>query len=84
MDTPPRHAPQLPEDDGRTVAPMDIDGMPWRRAAVPPGGQPGEPLKGKAFWRYMFGAVGAGLLVVFLYGGLAAAFIWFCTAVWFR
>ena len=81
--------PLPPDDDGRTVAAMDIEGMPWQRAPrthapKPAAGANPEPLQGKALLRYLFGAVGAGLLVVLAFSVAGAAFILFCTKVWFR
>jgi hypothetical protein len=78
--------PLPPDDDGRTIAPMDGEGMPWH---VPPRPRPprdpnAEPLRGGALFRYMFSAVGAGLLVVLAFSAAGAAFILFCTQIWFR
>ena len=73
-----------PEDD-RTVASMNVEGMPWytpgRQSKKTPNA---NPLTGKALWRYTFYAVGAGLLVVVALGAAMALFIWFCVHVWFR
>ena len=78
-----------PEDDGRTIASMNIEGMPWHTVTPSPApethGAPGtEPLRGKALRQYMVSAVGAGLLVTLLFGAAGAALILFCTQVWFR
>ncbi len=78
-------APLPPEDDGRTVAPMNVEGMPWH--TVLPQTQPGmqaEPMQGKALRRYLFSAVWAGLLITMVFGAAGALFILFCTQVWFR
>lgn len=72
-------------DDGHTVAPMNVEGMPWYTAKEPlPHNPDAEPLTGRNLWRYAFSAVGAGLLIVLVFGVAGAVFIWFCTNVWFR
>lgn len=74
---------RTPEDD-RTIAPMNVEGMPWYTADEPaPKNPDAEPLTGKNLWRYAFSAVGAGLLIVMVFGVCAAAFIWFCINIWF-
>ncbi len=87
MRTHPRPLSPAPDDDGRIIAPMNVDGMPWHapKPETPPmeGPQP-DPLKGKALRRYLFSAVGAGLLITLVFGVAAALFILFCTQVWFR
>ena len=36
------------DDDGRVIAPMDIDGMPWHDSRAPePGEAPEEPAEGR-------------------------------------
>ncbi len=77
------------EDDGRTVAPMDVDGMPWymRKPKGRPEPRPSgsaEPLKGRDLRRYLFSAVGTGLLITLVFGVAAALFILFCTQIWFQ
>ena len=81
----PALTPAESGDDGRVIAPMNVEGMPWYRAAEPTKPNPNaEPLSGKNLWRYTFSAVGAGLLIVLAFGTAGAAFIWFCTNIWFR
>ncbi len=76
---------QREEGDDRVVADMNVEGMPWYRRGEPaPKNPDAEPLTGRNLWRYTFSAVGAGLVVVFVFGICAAAFIWFCIHVWFR
>lgn len=79
--------PQPPDDDGRTIASMDVEGMPWRMPRQPKREVPvqqGEPVDRKTLRRAMFSAVGAGLLITLVFGAAGAAFILFCTQVWFK
>ncbi len=79
--------PLPPDDDGRTIAPMDGEGMPWRAPNRPRMEAPAahaEPVDGRTLRRAMFSAVGAGLLITLVFGAAGAAFILFCTQVWFR
>lgn len=79
------HMPPVDEDDGRTVAPMDLEGTPWQRPTAKLHHNPkAEPLMGKNLFRYMLSAVGAGLLIVLAFSAAGAAFILFCTGVWFK
>ncbi len=77
-----------PEDDGRTIADMNVDGMPW----FLPGQEdrPGEvgsdhyQMTPREQRMYTFAAVKAGLLIVGVFGAVFAAFIAFCDFIWFR
>jgi hypothetical protein len=74
------------EDDGRAVANMNVEGMPWfspsEAPEAPAGGK--TPLGIRETWRFIFGTLAAALSVgaVFLAG--AALFILFCQYVWLR
>ncbi len=83
----------LPEgDDGRTIASMNVEGMPW----YAPEGQSargrkqspetrGEPvLTGRESRYYTWGALKAALLVIGVMCGGIILFVWFCVGVWFR
>ena len=82
-----RDRSNLPEgDDGRTIVPMDVDGMPgfFRREDRPvtPNGDDGlTPEQRRA---YRFAAVRAALAVALIFGAVFALFIAFCDFVWFR
>lgn len=80
--------PPLPEDDdGRTIVPMDVDGMPWRLrggSADNDGGGPRSELSPEELRRYKWAAVKAGLLVVLVFAAVFAAFIAFCDFIWFK
>ncbi len=87
---------KLPEgDDGRTIADMNVEGMPWY---TPGGGGPeGKGEKGKAGQEspdpvltkeesryYTWGALKAALLVTLVLCGGIVLFVLFCQFVWFR
>ena len=74
------------DDDGRVVAKMNVDGMPWYmrddRPEKPEENDLSDLTKGET-WHIILGTVKAGLLVggVFLVGFLL--FILFCIYIWF-
>lgn len=76
------------DDDGRVVANMNVDGMPWYVRDHRPQSQQAAPDTGEKLTReeervLLWGAVKAGLLVAgaFILGGLL--FILFCLYIWF-
>ena len=84
-------------DDGRVIAPMNVEGMPWyapKRASPPAGGGddagPGEgaglPIKmtRRENMAFAFGVLKAVLLVTLAFMGGLFLFILFCTNVWLR
>ena len=77
--------PPLPEgDDGKTIANMDVEGMPWfleKKNQAEPGR---EPLSPEQLRQYRFAAVKAGLLVALVFGAAFGLFIAFCDFVWFK
>lgn len=81
---------QYEDDDGRVIASMNVDGMPWYVPDVKISGpeaknEPGnrDKLTGADRWAFTWGVLKAVLLVavVFVVGYLL--FILFCTNVWF-
>ncbi len=77
----------LPEgDDGRTIADMNVEGMPWYRPRrpepAPPGGQ--EEMTKKQLRTYTASALKAGLLVAGVMSLGLVLFAAFCVFVWFR
>lgn len=82
-------SPREPEDDGRTVAPMNVEGMPWHSPGAPSPGAPDgaaapEPLSRAQTRVAAWGVLKAALLVAAVFAGGYLAFILFCTNVWFR
>ena len=76
-------------DDGKPVADMNVDGMPWTvrrryRDEAPESSAEGEPLSPKQRRMYRFAALKAGLFVVLVYGLVFFLFIAFCDFIWFR
>ena len=90
-----RKKPDLPEgDDGRTIAPMNVEGMPWYSPGEKPARQEGterktgekpEPvLTGREARYYTWGALKAALLVVGVLCAGIVLFVLFCQHIWFR
>ena len=86
----------LPDgDDGRTIADMNVEGMPWYTPPAPEEragtghGAPqtaweSEPLSREERRHYILGAVLAALAVAAVFGLAYFLFLWFCTGVWLR
>ena len=79
------------EDDGRTIVPMDVDGMPWhiegvrdpfRKKDAPPSDRP--PMSRYERRGYLWAAVKAGLLIAAVFAVGYALFLLFCRFVWLR
>ena len=72
------------DDDGRTIADMNVDGMPWYmdKARKTQGEKVrlSKPEARAAMW----GALKATLLVTGIFAGAFALFILFCDQVWFK
>ncbi len=78
-----------PEDDGRTIADMNVDGMPWyvrgdRERADSQSGTEKEPLNEEQIRMYRRAAIKAALLIVLVFGTVFFLFIAFCDFIWFR
>lgn len=77
-----------PEDDGRTIANMNVDGMPWYdphaedRMEEQSSG-PQYRMTKEEQRAYTWAAVKAGLLVVLIFAVVFGLFIAFCDFVWF-
>ena len=84
--------PELPEgDDGRTIADMNVEGMPWYSPKGHHGGAAGEQKNGSETTLtkeesryYTWGALKAALLVVGVLCAGIVLFVLFCQFVWFR
>ena len=77
------------EDDGATIADMNIDGMPWYiRRRYNKGVEQDNPdssqnLTKEQLRAYKFAALKAGLLIIGVFGVVYFLFIAFCDFVWF-
>ena len=79
------------EDDGRTIVPMDVDGMPWSTRGVrdmfreKTPSDTDKPEMSKDERRgYIWAAVKASLLIGAVFAAGYALFLLFCRFVWFR
>ena len=76
--------PPLPEDDdGRTIASMNVEGMPWyverREQALEPGH---TPMSRRETLLYIWAAVRGGLLMFLLFAAVFALVIFFIGHIW--
>lgn len=71
------------EDDGRTIAPMNVEGMPWYTPKQLQGSTGGSVLDKRQARPAMWGALAAGLTVVGVISVGIILFVLFCTQVWF-
>ena len=78
-----------PEDDGRTIVNMNVEGMPWyvkgdenRSKGQDASGH--EQMTDEEARLYKWAAIKAALLVVLVFGTAFFLFIAFCDFVWFR
>ena len=87
-----RKKPELPEwDDGRTIADMNVDGMPWYSPKKRTSGKNRketadreEVLTKEESRYYTWGALKAALVVVGVMCAGLILFVLFCQYVWFR
>lgn len=89
-----REKKQYEDDDGRTIADMNVEGMPWydadrkrkqraeARAELQEKINRGEALTRRETMRYTFYAVLAGLTVVGVIGGGVVLFIFILWLLW--
>lgn len=77
-------------DDGRVIAPMNVEGMPWYTESTTPKTEESEREKqpvemtreeSRAF---MWGVMKATLLICSVFCVAAALFILFCTEIWLK
>lgn len=81
----PRRNNLPPEDDGRSYADMNIDGMPWFSQKAKEERKSTKANLSRSEARYAaLGAVTAALLITLIFAAVFAAFILFCDNVWFQ
>jgi len=74
-------------DDGRVVAKMNVDGMPWYMRGEkkePSANSELDDLSKEETWAIIKGTVKAGLLIGSVFFVVFLLFILFCVFVWFR
>ena len=80
------------EDDGRTIASMNVEGMPWYAPEGKTAGERGRPsgerkepvLTPRESRYYTWGALKAALAVIGVMCAGLVLFILFCQFVWFK
>lgn len=73
------------DDDGRTIADMNVEGMPWyQERRRDEGGNEISPLSKDESRVAMWGALKAALLVVGVISVGLILFTLFCTKIWLR
>ena len=86
----PRPRREDPEDDGRTIVNMNVEGMPWydraaaERQQQEESGGPHYQMTKEEQRMYTWAAVKTGLLVVLIFASVFGAFIAFCDFIWFQ
>lgn len=77
-------------DDGRVIAPMNVEGMPWytpeQQPNKPGGDATAAPIKmtPRENMAFAFGVLKAVMLVTLVFAGALFLFILFCTNVWLK
>lgn len=80
------------EDDGRVIAPMNVEGMPWydshrtknKDADAEKNAQELKKIGKKETFHLILGVLGAALAVTAVFALGYLLFILFCQYVWFR
>ena len=74
-----------PQDDGRSYADMNIDGMPWFSQKAKEDKKAEKVNLSRSEARSAaFGAVAAALLITLIFAAVFAGFILFCDNIWFK
>lgn len=71
-------------DDGRVIAPMNVEGMPWHTKAPVQSSQGTAQLEKRQFRYALWGAMGAALTVAGVLSAGIILFVLFSTKVWLR
>ena len=77
-----------PDDDGRVIAPMNVEGMPWYRPEAPQDrssgvSSGGSDLSPEERRMVVWGAVRTGLLIFLVFAVVFLLFLLFSDYVWF-
>jgi hypothetical protein len=71
-------------DDGRVIAPMNVEGMPWHSQGLVQSSQSAGQLDRRQFRSAMWGALGAALTVAGILSAAIILFVLFCTKIWLK
>ena len=76
------------DDDGRTIANMNVEGMPWYNPNIPKNteesGEKPPPISKRETAGWVINGILAALLIGLLFVGMAWLFIMFCTNIWLK
>lgn len=73
------------EDDGRVIASMNVEGMPWYdKTAVIPASSGGGTLDRRQTRYAIMGALKASLLIAGVFSAALILFVLFCTEIWLK
>lgn len=81
------------DDDGRVIAKMNVEGMPWHRPGPKdeqksaPGSEPAasrEPLSRRDTVKIMLASMKWALLFSLVFSVIMVGFVLFCVFVWFK
>ena len=75
---------QYPDDDGRVIAPMNVEGMPWYARTNLPGASGGELLSKRQARMATWAALGAALTIAGVMSAGIILFVLFCTRIWLK
>ena len=78
-----KHGPLPPDDDGRTIADMNVEGMPWYVNKEQRGDDEPLQLTREQSRAVIGGVLKAALLIAAVFGGVYLLFLLFCDLVWF-
>ena len=74
-------------DDGRTIAKMNVEGMPWYTPESPDAQAKTESsreMTREERGAYIWAAVRAGLLILVVFAVVYLLFLLFCTKIWLK
>ena len=78
---------ELPEDDGRTIARMNVEGMPWYTPESPDAQaktESSQEMTREERGAYIWAAVRAGLLILAVFAVVFFLVLLFCTKIWWK
>ena len=75
---------QEQEDDGRVIAKMNVEGMPWYtpRVGDAPSDESGTRMTKQERNAYVWAAVKSALLIFLVFAVVFLLFLLFCTKIW--